>query len=65
METRKPTQTAITLFRQYGGILRTSEALRVGIHPRTLYAMRDSGLLEQLGRGLYRLAELPPSPTLT
>ena len=67
METRKPIQKAITLFRQYGGTLRTSEALRLGIHPRILYVMRDSGLLEQLGRGLYRLAELPPlsNPDLT
>lgn len=48
------------LFRQHSGTLRTSEALRLGIHPRTLYAMRDAGMLEQLSRGLYRLAELPP-----
>ena len=27
--------------------------------PRTLYALRDSGFLERLERGLYRLAELP------
>jgi predicted transcriptional regulator of viral defense system len=51
---------AKTLFRCHGGLLRTSEALRLGIHPRTLYAMRDAGALEQLSRGLYRLAEFPP-----
>jgi predicted transcriptional regulator of viral defense system len=51
---------AKTLFRCHGGLLRTSEALRFGIHPRTLYAMRDAGVLEQLSRGLYRLADLPP-----
>lgn len=51
---------AKALFRRHGGLLRTSEALRLGIHPRTLYAMRDEGVLEQLSRGLYRLAELPP-----
>ena len=51
---------AKTLFRCHGGLLRTSEALRLGVHPRTLYAMHDAGVLEQLGRGLYRLAELPP-----
>lgn len=60
MKTRKLIQNAITVFRQHGGTLRTSEALRLGIHPRTLYSMRDSGLLRQLSRGLYRLAELPP-----
>lgn len=36
------------------------EAIRLGVHPRTLYAMRDAGALERLGRGLYRLADLPP-----
>jgi predicted transcriptional regulator of viral defense system len=51
---------AKALFRRHGGLLRTSEALRLGIHPRTLYAMRDEGVLEQLSRGLYRLTELPP-----
>ena len=60
MATRKSVQNAITIFRQHGGTLRTAEALRLGIHPRTLYAMRDSGVLERLSRGLYRLAELPP-----
>jgi predicted transcriptional regulator of viral defense system len=47
------------LFRQKGGLLRTSAALRAGIHPRTLYEMRDKGILEQLDRGLFRLANLP------
>ncbi|MEA3351064.1 MAG: type IV toxin-antitoxin system AbiEi family antitoxin domain-containing protein [Chloroflexota bacterium] len=67
METSNPTQEANKIFRQHNGVLRTSQALRLGIHPRTLYAMRDSGLLERLSRGLYRLAELPPlsNPDLT
>ena len=60
MEVSDKTQEAIRIFRQHNGILRTSEALELGIHPRTLYAMRDSGMLERLERGLYRLAELPP-----
>jgi predicted transcriptional regulator of viral defense system len=47
-------------FEKAGGILRTSEALRAGIHPRVLYQMRDAGELEQLSRGVYRLADLPP-----
>lgn len=53
-------EKAKVLFRSHGGLLRTSEALRLGVHPRTLYAMRNTGVLEQLSRGLYRLAELPP-----
>ena len=48
------------LFRDHGGMLRTSEALDLGIHPRTLYFLRDTGRLEQVSRGVYRLADLPP-----
>lgn len=51
---------ALGVFRQHGGVLRTTDAVRFGIHPRTIYAMRDAGKLERLGRGLYRLADLPP-----
>ncbi len=48
------------IFRLHGGLLRTSEAIRLGVHPRTLYTMRDAGALERLGRGIYRLSDLPP-----
>ena len=51
---------AASVFREHGGVLRTMEAVRYGVHPRTLYAMRDAGLLERVGRGVYRLADLPP-----
>jgi len=51
---------AKTLFLKQGGILKTKEAIRVGIHPRTLYEMLNAGVLERLNRGLYRLADLPP-----
>ena len=51
---------ARSIFKTHGGTLRTREALKAGIHPRTLYAMRDAGELEQLTRGVYRLAELSP-----
>lgn len=37
-----------------------SEALRRGISRRTLYAMRDAGIVERISRGLYRLADLAP-----
>ena len=60
MNARPPSEIALDLFREHGGILRTGEALGLGIHPRTLYALRDAGALQQLSRGLYRLAELPP-----
>ena len=60
-------QRALSIFRQHGGMMRTSEALARGIHPTTLYALRDSGVLARLSRGLYRLADLPPleEPRLT
>ncbi len=49
------------IIRQKKGIIRTAEALKAGIHPRTLYALRDQGELEQFSRGVYRLTELPPT----
>jgi predicted transcriptional regulator of viral defense system len=48
------------LFRIHGGALRAAEAIAAGIHPRTLYAMRNSGDIERLTRGVYRLSELAP-----
>ena len=36
---------AHVIFKARGGILRTREALKAGIHPRTLYAMRNIGPL--------------------
>ena len=49
------------IFRGRGGILKTSQALDMGIHPRDLYAMRARGIIEPLSRGLYRLAARPRS----
>ena len=34
--------------------------MRAGIHPSTLYAMRDAGSLEVVSRGVYRLAGSEP-----
>ena len=58
--TNKHLDSAERIFQRNGGILKTGEALERGIHRRTLYAMRDAGILERLDRGLYRLANLPP-----
>jgi len=60
MSKQTAAEEAISLFREQGGTLRTSEALRFGIDPRMLYTLRDAGTVEQLARGLYRLADLPP-----
>ena len=59
-ETTSREHAATAIFREHGGMLRTGEALQLGIHPRTLYEMRDSGALERISRGVYRLADLPP-----
>lgn len=51
---------AVAVFKKHRGILHTAQALRAGIHPGTLYAMRDSGALEVVSRGVYRLADSSP-----
>lgn len=56
----EPQQKARAAFRRHGGLLRMADAVRAGIHRRTLYAMRDAGQVEALARGLYRLADAPP-----
>jgi len=47
------------IFRSHGELLKTSHAIRAGIHPRTLYSMRDEGIIERQDRGVYRLLEIP------
>jgi len=54
------TASARQLFAEHGNMLRTGEAIELGIHPRTLYALRDRGELERVDRGLYRLSSAPP-----
>jgi predicted transcriptional regulator of viral defense system len=60
MSTPAATTSARELFAKHGGMLRTGKAICLGIHPRTLYALRDTGEIESIGRGLYRLASAPP-----
>jgi predicted transcriptional regulator of viral defense system len=59
MANDKKIQQARVIFQQRGGMLRTRDAIHLGIHPRTLYAMRDAGELQQVRRGYFRLADLP------
>ena len=48
-------EEAVDLFKEHGGVLRTSEAERAGIHNRTLYHMLEEGYIEKLERGVYKL----------
>ena len=50
--------TALRIFREKGGTLRTRDLIKLGVHTDALYALRDSGRVAELGRGLYRLAEI-------
>ena len=60
LSTRKSVQAAIRVIRGQGGIIRTRDALKLGIAPRTLYWMRDNGILDTVSGGLYRIADQPP-----
>lgn len=39
----------------------TETARKLGVHPRDLYAWRDSGELVELSRGVFRRADAPPA----
>ena len=49
---------AINIIKRKGGLIRTHEALEQGIHRRTLYGLRDEGIIIQISRGLYQLADM-------
>lgn len=59
LEHTQSQEKALQIIKELGGVIRTSEALRAGIHPRTFYSLRDQGHIETLSRGVYRLADLP------
>lgn len=50
----------LAIFKAHGGMLRTAQAMRLGIHPRDLYAMKEAKILEPISRGLYRISSLKP-----
>ena len=54
-------QKAIEAIQRKGGFIRTNEALAEGMHRRTFYGLRDEGVLIEISRGLYRLADTDPS----
>ena len=56
----KNIQSALKVFKNQNGVMRSAQIFRLGIQPRTLYQMRDEGLVVTEGRGLYRLANSTP-----
>jgi predicted transcriptional regulator of viral defense system len=48
------------IFRKYGGQLRMSKAIELGISRYMLYSLSERGIIEKVSRGIYRLVELPP-----
>lgn len=71
IQMKKSSQKAITRIKKMGGTIRTSDVIKpfktkvkvkepeYRIHPRTLYELRDKGILKQISRGVYRLADEP------
>jgi len=53
-------EKAEIIFRENNGIMRTSQAIKMGINQHTLIQMYEEGILVREARGLYRLADLPP-----
>ncbi len=53
-------ERTVKCFRGHGGIMRVRDAISEGIHPATLYRLRDDGVIKAMARGLYRLSDLPP-----
>ncbi|MDY6950642.1 MAG: transcriptional regulator [Thermodesulfobacteriota bacterium] len=51
-------QRAIEIIKKSGGLIRTNEALTQGIHRRTLYGLRDDGMITAISRGLFQLSDL-------
>ena len=49
---------ALKVFRDKGGTLRTRDLIAHGVHTDSLYALREKGRILELGRGLYRLANM-------
>ena len=57
---RKSFEIARDIFLRNKGMLRAFEAKELGIDLKTLQEMVDASVLKREGRGVYRLANLPP-----
>jgi predicted transcriptional regulator of viral defense system len=45
-------------------VVRAAELFEEGVHPRTVYRLRSTGVIEQVSRGVYRLGTAPVPPHL-
>jgi predicted transcriptional regulator of viral defense system len=54
----KSRNTLENLARRSGGTFKTGDAVKAGVHPRDLYALRDAGFLVELSRGVFRLTDV-------
>lgn len=52
------TATALNRLRRLGPVFRSTEATKAGVSWRDLYRLRDEGVVLELSRGLFQLAEL-------
>lgn len=64
MPARHPFKRAEHKFSRAGGVLRTREAIKLGVHPKTIYRLEELGRIESVGRGVWRLVNLPVSEHL-
>ena len=58
--TENAIEKSLKIFEEHHGFLRAQQANQLGISSRTLYRMRDTGLILHESRGLYRLADTEP-----
>jgi len=53
-------RVAVELIKSRNGWIRMAEAIEAGINRRTLYSLRDDGVIETISRGVYRLSDAGP-----
>lgn len=51
---------AIKIINQHNGIIKTKGAINAGIHPRTIYILRDRGIIEEMSRGIFKITNIKP-----
>lgn len=51
---------AVKIINGHKGIIKTKDAINAGIHPRTIYKLRDDGVIEEISRGVFRIKNMKP-----